>query len=458
MQQASSTLPVGGRAAHSEASGSPPPRADRRAPRSHTVRMAVFASVASSLMVFGLVLPVSRRLIDDAAESAAVEHAGNVTADTTNRALRPLLTDGVLSGDPAAMQALDRAGRDLVGGPEIVHVRIWDADGVVRWSDDADLIGQRFQVPDVHRALLGSERIIASVSDLGDRHDPNDDASQHRLVEVYYGTRTLGGVPVVVETYAPYELAARNAAAVRERLIPLVSVMIGVLAAMQAWLVFLVGRRLAQSERRRSELLRLAGEASDAERRRLAAEVHDGVVQDLTAVSFALTAAANEAGRAAWQRELHGLAQQTRAAVTSMRDLISRIYPVEVPEAGWVAGLDDVIRVLERQGVTVDVSVDDRRLSHVHELILLRITREALRNVARHANARNVSVHLVATRQRLALSVTDDGDGFDAAVHPAGHFGLHLLRDLARDHGGSLDVVSSPGAGTSLRFGLAGTS
>src|SRR6185503_7748968 len=89
---------------------------------------------------------------------------------------------------------------------------------------------------------------------------------------------------------------------------------------------------------------------------------------------------------------LDGLAAATRHTVRSLRSLLNSIYPVELPEMGWAAGLDEIINALRQRGVIVDIDVPDIRLSPANELLLLRVAREALRNVDAHARASRVDI------------------------------------------------------------------
>ena len=183
-------------------------------------------------------------------------------------------------------------------------------------------------------------------------------------------------------------------------------------------------------------------------------------MQDLIGISYSLEAKA-EAATGELKDDLAELASGTRSTVRRLRSVLNSIYPVEVPDRGWAAGFDDLVQALEDQGVVVHREIDEVRLAPIDELLLLRVTRESLRNVAAHAEARNVAVNFHAQRMgRLVLEVIDDGHGFtaDRADHSRvnGHLGLQLLHDLADDMGAELTIASLPGEGTSLRLELMG--
>ncbi len=87
--------------------------------------------------------------------------------------------------------------------------------------------------------------------------------------------------------------------------------------------------------------------------------------------------------------------------------------------------------------------------------LALRVTRELLRNVTKHAQAGHVVIGMRQVRQTLHLEVIDDGLGFDQTQgEPEGHFGLRLVRETVADAGGSLTVESRPGKGTTVRADL----
>src|SRR6185295_4913205 len=138
---------------------------------------------------------------------------------------------------------------------------------------------------------------------------------------------------------------------------------------------------------------------------RIAAEVHDGAVQDLIGITFSLSAADDEAPQPMSSR-LSGLASATRHTVRSLRSLLNSIYPVQVPNDGWAAGLDAIINALRQRGVSVNIDVPDIRLAPANELLLLRVTLEALRNVDAHAHATQVDIILTKTGNAVTLSIT----------------------------------------------------
>lgn len=414
-------------------------------------------AVAGSIIILIVLEVLALRLIRVVAEEEALKQAGDITADVALIALSPHLTDELLAGDPAALAAIDQAGQELLVHGQVDHIKIWTSDGTVVWSDEDELIGQWFELDYDEADFFETFDAKASVSDLTEAENVYDAETADRLLEVYLGTRTADGTPILVETYSSYELVEQRAGALRDAFIRPMTIVLALLAVGQILLVWLTGRRLARAEMRRAELLERMIRTSDAERRRVAAEVHDGVVQDLMGITFALSGAA-QAGHAD-ERELQQLAVSTRGAVGTLRGLLSSIYPVDVPAGGWVAGLDEVAADLRGQGTAVDfhVEVDGDPLSSVEEVLVLRIAREALRNASKHARATNVLVELDADQDTVSLTIRDNGVGFDPDSRPEGHLGLRLLTDLVADADGWLSIESNPEAGTTVSFEMGRT-
>lgn len=234
-------------------------------------------------------------------------------------------------------------------------------------------------------------------------------------------------------------------------------ILVGAIASTGLWvpITLAIHRRAARQQFERERLLERLVTVSDLERRRVAAEVHDGAIQDLVGLSFQLETIAERLPDA--QRgDLRDAASTARSLMTRMRSLLQSMYPVDVPSSGWRDGFDDLSIALRRMGIVVHVDVPRRRLAPLNEVVALRVTREALRNVAAHAAARNVRVAAVHDDEHIRITITDDGVGFDAATAEAqradGHFGMQLLHDLACEAGAALTITSSAGGGTRVQL------
>ncbi|MBN1641285.1 MAG: GAF domain-containing protein [Anaerolineae bacterium] len=199
---------------------------------------------------------------------------------------------------------------------------------------------------------------------------------------------------------------------------------------------------------------RAAQSAAQAERNRLARELHDAVTQTL----FSATMIAEVLPRL-WdrrpeegRRRLDELRDLTRGALAEMRALLLELRPSALAEAP----LDDLLRQLGeaiagRARVRVDVSVEGAcEVPQEAKIALYRIAQEALNNVAKHAHARSAAVRLCCEPGQAALTIADDGVGFDLARAPQDHFGLGNMRERAEAIGATLEVRTGPARGTQV--------
>jgi signal transduction histidine kinase len=199
----------------------------------------------------------------------------------------------------------------------------------------------------------------------------------------------------------------------------------------------------------------MATDASDAERRRIARDLHDGVVQDLAGTSFALSGLAREVENRSndeQRTQLEQLAASARSSLMSLRSLLVEIYPPELAGAGLAAALQDLVAPAKEASVTVQLDVTDvDDLPDEVTALIWRTAQECVRNALRHGQPSqlHIDVHVEDAGHLAVMSVSDNGRGFDTTEPLEGdHFGLRGLRDLARESGGSLDVRSAHGEGT----------
>jgi signal transduction histidine kinase len=193
------------------------------------------------------------------------------------------------------------------------------------------------------------------------------------------------------------------------------------------------------------------------ERNRLARELHDSVTQ--TIFSLTLTAQAarmlldQDVVRAAAQ--LDRVQELARDALAEMRSLIQQLHPKTVAELGLVPALHGhLAERQERDGLNAVLGVHgEKRLPVEVEEALFRIIQEALNNVVKHAGTGQAEVSLGLEGDPIWVTVTDQGAGFDPtgiSSEPS-HLGLTGMRERVQALGGSLDIASQPGAGTSIR-------
>lgn len=422
--------------------------------RREVLRFAVPGIVALLVVAAGslwLALTVSTdEAIDDARGSARLLARG---------AVEPAITDDLVAGNADALAYLDAVVRDRVLSRDVVSVRLWSADGSIVYADDPDLIGDQYDLGPDELAVLADGGSEAELSDLS----KPENASQRgygELLEVYQRVTTPEGEPLLFEVYQRQSTIDSRARDVLRTLAPLVLVPLVVLMAVELTLAWRMARRLEQSTQDREGLLHRALDASEAERRRIAANLHDGVVQDLAGVTYTLAALADRAGSAGdddQARRLTAAAAETRRSVRSLRSLLVEIYPPNLADSGLEAAVSDLATATIRDGSAVTVRVDPEvHLDDEREAVVYRVAREALQNVAKHAQADQVTVTLEPAGSGAVLTVTDDGRGFDLGMVEEGHVGLRLLADLASEHDADLTVTSALGTGTTVRLVVPG--
>ena len=369
--------------------------------------------------------------------------------------VEPTVTDQAVTGDPDAYAYLDAVVRSRVMSDEVVGVRLWTPEGTIVYADDTTLVGEQFDLGDDELEVLAEGGSEAELSDLSKQ----ENASQRgfgELLEVYQRIETPDGDPLLFEIYQRQSTIDSRAGDVLGTLWPLVVVPLVVLLGIELTLAWRMARRLEQSTQDREQLLRRALDSSESERRRIAADLHDGVVQDLAGVSYTLAALADTADSAGdddQARRLTGAAAETRRSVRSLRSLLVEIYPPNLADTGMEGALTDLAAAASRNGTAVDVEIGPEvTLDEEGMAVVYRVAREALQNVTKHARAEQVAVTLAAEDGATVLTVRDDGDGFDPSTVSEGHVGLRLLRDLAAEHGADLSIDSVPGEGSTVRL------
>jgi signal transduction histidine kinase len=205
---------------------------------------------------------------------------------------------------------------------------------------------------------------------------------------------------------------------------------------------------LARLEQIRASRQRLVA-AQDEERRRIERNIHDGAQQQLVALAIKLSITESMIGTDTdGEREmLAELRQDAAGAVEDLRDLARGIYPPLLASIGLTAALEAQAR---KAPVPTSVTADGvGRYPQEVEAAVYFCVLEALQNVAKYAGASRAEVRLAASGHGLRFEVTDDGTGFDPTSRGYGT-GLQGMADRLHAHGGSLDVRSAPGAGTTI--------
>lgn len=217
--------------------------------------------------------------------------------------------------------------------------------------------------------------------------------------------------------------------------------------------------RLRETERHRRALLEETLRAGEAERARIAYDLHDGPIQRLTALGYRVDRLRRQLDRGslteAGQDALR-IGDHLSEEIDGLRRLMSSLRPPALDERGLGGAFRDLLKSFE-EATGIACRVEDglgERPGPELETLLYRVAQEALRNVRQHARASTATVRIGEDDGSILLEVADDGVGFDVSrtdtMIGQGHFGLQSMREQVELAGGIWNVGSKPGAGTRL--------
>lgn len=381
----------------------------------------------------------------------AISDARRVTWVSAKGIVEPVLTDAALDQDKDELQRLDDAVRKNVLRGSLVRVKIWSADGTIVYSDESQLIGQRFTLDDEKQEVFDGAAAVAHVTNLSEAE--NQYESETKLLEVYLLSQTKEGTPVLLESYFRYSGVTAVGRDLWRKFAPIAIGSLIAIELVQIPYAWRLAVRLKKGQAQRERLLAHAIDASNAERRRIAGDFHDGVVQELTGISLTLAAAAART-TPDMAPLLDQAAESLRDSMKSLRTLLVDIYPPNLYEEGIESALDDLLGQVAKRGIATSlvINLDDTMLDQHTAELLYRSTQESLRNVVAHSGATSTRVEVARRDNTVTVIVDDDGRGFaQDEWHErvgAGHFGLRAMSDLVRDAGGQITVRSTSGLGS----------
>jgi len=197
--------------------------------------------------------------------------------------------------------------------------------------------------------------------------------------------------------------------------------------------------------------------AQEQERMRIAGELHDGVMQEMLAMTMMLgTAKRRIDDPAAAKATIEKIQDKTIRIGNDIRRLSHDLHPPILQEAGLPKAVESYCEQFSAtSGVRVSCEVDDSasELSRGAALAVFRVMQEALGNAAKHGKAAHITVRLTRMNGEVALTVRDDGIGFDPRVHSGG-LGLVMMRERASQLGGTFECETAPRRGTTIRVAI----
>lgn len=215
------------------------------------------------------------------------------------------------------------------------------------------------------------------------------------------------------------------------------------------------GTALRRAQERLRALLGRYFSLTEEQRKQFAGELHDRMGGQLFTIQQRLDQlAAQEQAHPARRAELARLATSVRACAADVRNLMNDLRPTVLDDFGlWEALREHLARSADELPFTVSLAIDAEleRWRSPHEALLFRLLQEAVLNVRKHAGARHVRIAGRRHDASVILTVADDGQGFAPVAVTSGHYGLLTMRERAEAIGGSCDVDSTPGRGTTVR-------
>lgn len=219
----------------------------------------------------------------------------------------------------------------------------------------------------------------------------------------------------------------------------------GIMLSLVGGQVHQARRRARASDAATLELERKVLEISDEERRRIGHDLHDGLGQHLTGISFLTASIAQRiaAGNCPSAEEAEKVTQLVSQAIGWTRDLARGLSPVTLETAGFVAAMEELTdnaASLFRINVAWNYDGPEIEMDRHKALHLFRIAQEAISNSVKHGKARRIDVDLVVRGDELQVRVTDDGCGLSAKTRANPGLGLQIMKYRARMVGAVLSV------------------
>ncbi len=431
--------------------------------------------VASLLVVLGGVV-ISGLWIGHQIETSVLQRTAGITALYFDSVLSPTLQalaqdDRGLTANDA--EALNRLVANTGLGQGVVLFKIWSRDGRVLYSPDQALIGQQFPM-DSGLSQAANGQVYADVSDLDEPENADERQRFSRLVQVYAPVR-LDNDGRVIAVNEFYLLPDALDAEIRDAQLRSWAVVAGIGLLTYLLLAGIVKRgsdtilrqqtelerRLEQNLRLHDRVRRAAGRSTalnEQALRRISADLHDGPGQALALALLRLDALQAPCESVANCMRAHLDFGTVHSAVRdALADLRAISAGLRLPELERLTLAEVANRAIDdherRGGARVRRTIGDlpEHAPLEIKIALLRTLQEALSNATRHGRAADISVDVCASFDRLSLKVADRGPGFEPEVaERSGRLGLAGMRERAELLGGSFEVQSVLGSGTTV--------
>ncbi len=401
-----------------------------------------------------------------AADAEALRSKSRLTVLVANSLIVPSLQDAPAGAaeppfTPQQIQVLDDMVHRGVLSDDVVRVKMWTRDGTIVYTDFHDAIGRKFELDSADIAAFTLGTSSAKVTNLSDAENFSE-KQFGELISVYTGILSPKGTPLLFELYFRHSAVDAEAKRISNRFLPVGLGALVILQMIQFPLMWILARRLTKRDREKAELTRYALDATGAVSRRIAGDLHDGVVQDLVAINYSLISNSSTLKAISPLLPSQSLANEidqagaaTRRAIQSLRSMIVDIYPPSLHEEGLERALTDLLATATTRGLATRKSIGIPHIPNTdRDELLYRVAQEAVRNALQHSHATELTLDVTFVNRKCILVIADNGVGAELASvrqrTTRGHFGLNIIKDVVESAGGRLTIDSRPNSGLSL--------
>lgn len=427
------------------------------------IRQTVHLPLSDGIHVYDMIIDTLRNDVGKAigVVSAAVDVTAFVTEDRTLRETEALLKS-LFDSAPLGLGVWDREARFLRLNQSLATINGMPIEAHIgkRPSEILPEIKDIHAVEDLLRSVMESGIPAMNVEIYGST--PADPETERVWREHFYPIRLedeVIGLGAIVEDITELKQAQESLrqthAYLESQIAERTAQLRQINEQLQATLI--EQERTAQEL---TEVRRRLAQSREAERLRLAHELHDTTLQDLTALTYDMV----HINLTYPSAELDKAVNQIRHKIThinqTLRRIVGDLRPPILADFGLKAAIQAYIERVHSQYPHLHISLDAQDdLPWLHEtqaITLYRIQQQALRNVLQHAKATSVSVYLESHNNTLQLAIQDNGEGFTLPTRwielaRKGHLGIVSMSERASEAGGTLEIDSHPGKGTTVR-------
>ncbi len=384
-----------------------------------------------------------------------IQRAVDDVRDRVDLVLEHSVPQALVDGDPAAIEAFDAIIREHIVRPTTAGLALWSPDGRIIYALDSRFTGTQHALPDGARRALDTQQVVAGLRD-SEVSDAEIGWAASSAIEVYAPMTNAAGSPFVWEVGLRRDRVTEQSSRLVLTLALLTALGTALLLSIQGLLARNLVRRHDREQSYRRWLTQRVSEVATVERRQIAADLHDGVVQDLTGIALDLEIPVDNPKHAPplASNERSALATRIRSAVTVLRGQAAELHPTASSAMEVERSLRDMLERVPAHIATALTVGPGAEVAPAYRWLVFRVAQESLRNVVQHSRATKVVVAMRRTESGTVITIDDDGIGFSPEIDPVepGHMGLSLLSDMATAAGATVSIRSAPGKGTTIRL------